>query len=395
MREVRPGVWRVIVQAGENPITRKRVQLSRTVHGNKRAAQAALDDLRATVPAASPSSRTMQIVIGEWWRGQTRATKTAETWRPLIDKRILPMIGHIPVTAMTAPVVVDMRRRLADDGLPPWQVKHCHAILSSALSYAAENGWCTTNAAKLARAPKVPTKRRKPPGVDVGRRLLDAAAAMDDPTIAVWLRVVLVTGARRAEVLALRWTDLELVDVDGVVWGTLTVARSLTAVSSGQRPGRRPRGRNGERRTGLVVEVPTKTGSEEEIALDPLTVGELVAHRGRVEVLARAADVRFNAGGYIFAASLDGRVPHRPEWATRMSRRVCAAAGVEGVRLHDLRHRAAAVAMASGLSAQATAGHLRHASPKMTLDVYGGAIDDEERQVALVLARSLDGPGPS
>lgn len=389
MREVRSGVWRVTVQAGDDPFTGKRRQLSRTVHGNKRAAQAALDDLRSTVPAAD-SPTTVRVALEEWWRARPRAPKTAQTWRPLIDRRLIPLLGEMRVAALTAPIIIEARERFADDGLPPWQVKHCHAILSSMLTYAGERGWVTTNAALVARPPKVDHKRRKPPGAAVGRQLLVASAAMEDPTIAVWLRVALVTGARRSEVLALRWSDLMLANVEGETWGVLTVARSLVAVSSGQKPGRRPRGRNGEQRTGLVIEGPTKTGTEEDIAVDPATVAELLAHRGRVEALARAAGVKVASNGYVFAGSLDGRTPLRPEWATKTFHRVCAVAGIEGVRLHDLRHRAAAVAMASGASAQAAAGHLRHASPKMTLDVYGGSIDAEERQVALALARSLD-----
>lgn len=399
LRETKPGVWRVKVSYGANVLTGKRKQVSRVVHGNKRAAQAVLDDLKAMAPTAPGDDVVMRAVIEEWWRVKKRAAKTAQTWRPLIDNHVLPTIGHVPAQQVTAPLVLDWHALLAKRGLPPWQVRHCHVIVSSALTYAASRGWAmaTTRgmrmatAAQLAGPPPVERKRRRPPGVDVGPRLLAAAADMKPEMIHTWLRVVLVSGCRRNEVLALRWTDLELVERDGEIWGALTVARSLTALSTQQKPGRRPNDGNGGR-TGLIIEGPTKKSTELRIGLDPGTVAELVAHRGRVEAAARRGAVRFFDGGFIFAGSLDGRAPLRPEWATRTWGRVCRRAGIEGVVLHDARHRAAAVPMAAGLSAQAVAGHLRHASPKMTLDVYGGAIDDEEWQVARVLGRSLD-PG--
>lgn len=393
LREIRPGVWRIIVDRGQDPATGNRRQRSATVHGNKRAAQARLDELRAENPGKVTTSVTLAHLDAAWWPTTTLAPSTIANWRPLIDRWLLPELGATKLRDLTPPVIVMWHHTMAAKGAAAHTAAKAHMILGRMLSHAQALGWVTINAARLAPRPKAQTRRRRSPGSDVGRLLLDAAAGMG-PVVSAWLRVVLVTGARRGEVLALRWTDLDAKRTGDAVDATVTIARSLTAVSTAQRPGRRPRSPNGEQRTGSIVEKTTKTDRTRVVALDDATFAELVGLLGHLEAKAAEVGMEFDRGGYLFPGSVDGARPMRPEWATKMHHRLCDAAGVgREVRLHDLRHRAASVAMAAGLSAQATADHLGHAKPSMTLDRYGGSVDDEGRRVAAALARSLDGEG--
>jgi integrase len=59
------------------------------------------------------------------------------------------------------------------------------------------------------------------------------------------------------------------------------------------------------------------------------------------------------------------------------------------VRLHDLRHTAATLALAAGVPVRDVADNLGHASPSITLDIYGHAVPEGSRRVADAMDRAL------
>ncbi|MCW2905156.1 MAG: integrase family protein, partial [Streptosporangiaceae bacterium] len=103
--------------------------------------------------------------------------------------------------------------------LSPATIRRIHFTVRGVLWAAERWGWITSKPAVLARKPRVPTPQPDPPTVAQASRIIDAAWAEDDDWgTLVWL--VMVTGMRRAELLALRWSD---VDFDA---GIVTVRRN-------------------------------------------------------------------------------------------------------------------------------------------------------------------------
>ena len=131
--------------------------------------------------------------------------------------------------------------------MSPGTVRRVHAILSAALNYAVSWGWIDRNPADYAHPPKLPRRRALPPQPEQVAELLNAAAATDDE-LAVFLWLAVTSGARRGELVALRWID---VDFDH---GLLRI-NSNYVVRSGQR---RLKG--------------TKTDDERWLSLDAVTV---------------------------------------------------------------------------------------------------------------------------
>ncbi len=137
-------------------------------------------------------------------------------------------------------------------------IRRIHFAIRGVLSAAERWGWITNNPAVLARKPRQPTPQPDPPTVAQAARIIDAAWAEDDGWgTLVWL--VMVTGMRRAELLALRWPD---VDLDA---GVVSVRRNYVRVS---------------RRS---IEKDTKTHQMRRLAIDPATVEVLTEHRQRYE----------------------------------------------------------------------------------------------------------------
>ncbi|MBA2324888.1 MAG: site-specific integrase, partial [Pseudonocardiales bacterium] len=93
-----------------------------------------------------------------------------------------------------------------------------HWILSSVLAAAVRWGWITSNPADAAKKPRKPTPDPDPPSTVDAARIVEAAWQIGpDWGMFVWL--VFVTGMRRAEVIALRWSNL------GLDAGVLTIRR--------------------------------------------------------------------------------------------------------------------------------------------------------------------------
>jgi len=173
--------------------------------------------------------------------------------------------------------------KLRKRGLAPATIRQVHAILRSSLNQAERWGLVQRNVAKLACAPSQPQREQYPP--DVADVLALLAAARDvDSMFGLYVRVMVATGARRAEVCGLRWSDLD------PATATLTVQQSYTLV-----PGVR-----GDR--------PTKTRSARTVALDPVTLDELEDAWMAASLLVQRCglDIERRRTGYIFATDPTG-----------------------------------------------------------------------------------------
>jgi integrase len=196
-----------------------------------------------------------------------------------------------------------------------------------------------------------------------------ALAVERDPDFGCFLRMAVVTGARRGEVCALRWTD-----IDGA---SLRISRSVF----------------GSREDDLR-EKGTKTHATRRVTLDEGTVATLEGQKARSKERAASCGVTLNRDAFLFTSEPDGSVPWRPGRVTLAFLRLCQEVGVEGVRLHDLRHFAATQMLAAGVPVRTVAGRLGHANAATTLNVYAHVLESSDEEAAGVLGALL-GPTAS
>jgi integrase len=116
------------------------------------------------------------------------------------------------------------------------------------------------------------------------------------------------------------------------------------------------------------------------IALDHTTVAALRAHRDRQRAEAAAFGPGYHASGYVFTG-LNGD-PMAPDRLTRTFRSLAAQAGLPPVRLHDLRHGAASLALAAGVDLRTVQELLGHCSIVLTADTYTSVLPDVARTAA-------------
>ena len=77
--------------------------------------------------------------------------------------------------------------------------------------------------------------------------------------------------------------------------------------------------------------------------------------------------------------------PWFPDSVTRSFGRLCTAAGLSGIRLHDLRHYVATRLLTSGVDVRTVAGRLGHRDASTTLNVYSHFIEQADRGAADLL----------
>lgn len=370
-------VWRAKVYAGRQS-DGKRVYVTRTIHGNKRFAEDRLAELLLEVGRSDQvtTDGTFADLVAKWRpiAEVSLSPTTLHEYGRLLDKRLLPRFGRTKVRSIRAADIdafyAELQRRGPTDGggLGAQSIRHIHALLRRLMNQAVRWGWIATSPVTRSSPPRVHRNELTiPQPTDVGRII--AKADETDNELACLLRLAVITGARRGELCALRWTD---VDLKG---RTIGISRSLV----------------GERNSELT-EKGTKTHASRRNSLDGATLKSLESQRHRSEERAHAAGTKLPRDAFIFSDSADGATPWRPNRVTHAFMRVRKEVGISGVRLHDLRHFSATRLLAAGVPVNTVAGRLGHANAATTLNVYGHFLESSDETAAQVLGSLLDGP---
>ena len=332
------------------------------------------------------------LTVGQWltrWLA-TRAHLRASTLRAYeshVRLYLLPHLGGIPLADLQADDVALLaaisRRPQRDRPLSAATRSRLRATLRTALSTAERHGLTDHNAA---RDLELSPGRRPHPVVWTEPRVRAWRAGGSRPPVAVWtaqqtatfvdavdadplgllLRLIALRGLRRGEACGLFWNDLDTA-ADGTI--TLTVRRQLVEV-----------------RGAPTLTEPKSAASCRTVALDADTANRLTdQHR-------RAGD----RSGPMFTTAAGG--PLRPGTVTHRFARLVAAADLPPIRLHDLRHGAATLALAAGADLKVIQDLLGHASIVLTADTYTSvlptvATDSAEAVARLVRSAAVHPPG--
>jgi integrase len=370
-RELKKGVWELRVSLGKDPVTGKYGLLSKTFHGNARAADSALRDLiDQQAPRTDGTGATFGQLLDQWLEECDRmdlSPTTMRTYRAQIKQTIRPRLGKVKLNQLTARNLDTLYGVMKEEGKSPKTIRNHHAIISSALHQAVRWGWVRSNVADMAKAPRVAQRRVEAPSLEIVRTVIEAAEKRD-PVVASLLMLAALTGMRRGELCALRWSDVELKP------GVIEVSRSVVVVVGG------------------LAEKTTKTDRSRRVALDPVGVALLKMHRGRVVTWNKEAGAQLAADAFVFSPLVECTVPFRPDNVTSFFIRVRDEVGAKSVRLHDLRHFTATQLIGAGVDVRTVAGRLGHSDPSVTLRVYSHALEERDRAAANIMGKVLSAP---
>lgn len=367
--------WELKVYLGRDALSGRKRWAYRTFRGGKREAQRALAAMVAEADRGglARTTATVGALLEEWFAhaAPSFSPKNVVETRGVLDRNLLPFLGTVPLSKLGSADLDRFYRRLADKGgrsgrpLSASTVRRTHGILHRALVQGVRWGWLVQNPAASATPPRVPTPDIRPPSPAELARLF-ALAKETDSDLADFILLAAALGARRSELVALRWSD---VDLDA---GRLTVSRGIVSGPDG------------------LVEKDTKTHASRRVSLDGTTIDALQAHRERASDRATMCGIELPAGAFVFSAEVDGSVSWHPDSASRSFTRLCRRAGIKGVRLHDLRHYVATRLLSSGVDVRTVAGRLGHRNAATTLNVYSHFLVESDREAADVLGRLFD-----
>ena len=400
MRERTPGHWQIRAFAGLDPVTGRPRQIARTVLGTKTAARNALRALEVEIQEGKrrdTAARTVGDLLDKWLEvAETRQRpRTLYENRSKIENRIRPRLGYIRLDKLGAADLDAAYREWlttplngATEPLSPASVMKLHAILSAALRQAAKWGWIGLVPTALASPPRVTSREMLVPTPEQLTKLI-REAEKSDPVLTCAIALAALTGARRGELTALRWSDIDLTR------DRVRISKSLTVTGGVQHTG------------------PTKTHALRDLALDPVASGVLRFRWDSMKALAKAAESPLIDDPYVLSYNANGALPVNPDTLTHRFAALCRA--LEGpalkrlkkvdpnatranlppakrwpFRFHDLRHFSVTTLIAAGVDARTVAARHGHSRATMTLDRYAHALPERDRAAAGILGESVN-----
>ena len=245
-------------------------------------------------------------------------------------------------------------------------VRYVHSVVKRALDDAVNWGRLARNPAARATPPSAKAAKAPKPTTWTAAELREFLDSVRGARFyPLWL-LVATTGVRRGEAIGLRWRDL---DLDGA---SMAVTNARVAV-----------GRE-------VVDSPPKSGHGRAVALDTATVAALRAHRKAQAAEQLALGPAYETTGYVFTWE-DGR-PLHPDYVSAAFRRAVARLDVQTIRLHDLRHTWASLALGAGVNPKIVSERLGHATVGFTLDVYSHVMPGLQEDAAATVAALVVDP---
>lgn len=318
-----------------------------------------------------------QVTVAEyleaWLSNLDVKPKTLAMYRYNVERYIVPALGAVQLQALRPRHVSRLHGDLSatpgrgGTALGYATVSSVHRTLRAALTVAISEGILTRNVAVDAGAPRRPrgnTARAESRALSLAELRSFLRVATRHRLGALFV-LTANTGARRGEMLYLRWSHLDLDN------GQVTIEGSRGLVDN------------------KPMEGPTKTGTPRRVSIGRHVVDAMIEHReAQLAERALAGDRWLGAeDGYVFCRG-DGR-PIHPDTPSKLMRDFAEAAGVRRVRFHDLRHTHASLLLAGGLAPHVVGGRLGHANPTTTMSIYAHVLQERADEVGQAFADLL------
>lgn len=335
----------------------------------------------------APTRVTLRAFVEDTWLSEVSTQlrpSTLESYSRYLRLHVLPVLGDRPLQTITGGMLTKLYADLlavgmkdagklvdgAPRGLSVRTVRYVHTITGAVLGAAVEHGLLQRNPAKLAKPPKPSAGATGKDRMQVwtGQQLAAYLAAERGERMHPLWHLLATTGLRRGEALGLGWRHL---DLDGA---KLTVRRTLVDVvdAEGDAP---------------VWSDPKTAKGNRTVELDAGTVAVLRALRAQQAQERLAVGPGYRDHDLVFAWP-DGR-PYHPERISRTFQARAKRASVPVIRLHDLRHTWATLALTAGVHPRVVQERLGHSAVSITLDIYSHVVagmqtDAAERVAALI-----------
>lgn len=325
----------------------------------------------------SPSTKTVGDYLQTEWlptiRNRDLKPSTYNSYESLVRLYIVPALGMDRLQDLGPGRINQFYAQLGENGrlrgggpLAKKTIRNIHVTLRKSMADAVRWNLIPRNPCEYADPPKVRGASKRQMQTWTPDELRTFLQNMSDDRLYPAFFLAASTGLRRGEVLGVRWRDIDLEN------GSLSVRQSLVSID-------------------YRLEVsPPKNGRERRLDLDSETVAVLREWKSKQneERLAMGHLYRREAAGDLVFTKLEGGPLHPDFFSQTFDRRV-AKMDLPRIRLHDLRHTHASIALVAGVDTKVISERLGHASVAFTSDIYshvqrGLQADAAERIAAVV-----------
>jgi len=353
------GTWQAIISVGKS--AGKRIR--KWVYGKTRKEVAEkltrLQTQKLDGQLLTRERLTVAELLDRWlshWSPDLAAS-SRHRYQQMADNHIKPHLGSVIVEKLQALQIRALLDKLADDGRGERTRQYVFATLRRAFTLAVRLDLATVNPCSKLEPPRSTPKRIDPPNADQIGSLFTAAEGSEFEAVFV---LAAMTGLRQGELFALSWQDIDLER------RSLTVQRSLEEV----------RGK-------LALKEPKSAAGRRSVRLPQVAVDVLHEHRKRLLAAGKAGSP------WVFTDA-DGGFLRKSNFQRRVWDPLKKAAGLTGVRFHDLRHAHASMLLRQNTHVKIVQERLGHSTIKLTMDTYSHLLADAQDEAQDEAADAMD-----
>ena len=291
-------------------------------------------------------NQTLKVYLDQWLEQVHKPairTSTYYMYRTILDKHIIPTLGHIRLQRLTPQQVQAFYAGKVEDGFGFHWVKKFHIVLHAALENAVRWNLVARNVCDLVTPPVPQQNDIQPLTAEQVRRLLEAARG---GKLEAFITVAVNTGMRRGELLGLHWQDIDF-EV-----GCLYVRRSVSRVGT----------------FGIKELEPKTQRSKRKIELSPFVIETLKRHRERQRLMREKVGDRWREQGIAFCNRYGGYIEVSNLHVA--FKQLLRSAGLPDIRFHDLRHSVASILLSVEVHPKVVQELLGHSHIGITIAIY-------------------------
>ena len=353
--------WQLQIYTGIGPDGKSKRHFE-TVRGRKGEAQRRLTELLSSLDKGiytRPGKLTVADLLNQFLQGYVKtkcSQKTQDGYQMIMERHLIPALGHIQLKQLQ-PQVIQAYYGKACEKLSGRTVHKHHRLLKQSLKYGVRQGYLGRNPCDLVDSPSWKARPMRTLTTEELENLLEIASGNRFYPV---IYTAVSTGLRQAELLGLRWRDIDL-DLQSI-----SVCRTLY-----------------KRRGVCEFKEPKTSHSKRRVSMTAKLADYLSEYREERESLSLHLGRLLKPDDLIFA-SVEGK-PIDPYVLSHAFNKLAKRAGLKDVRFHDLRHTFASLMLLRGAKPKVISEALGHASVAFTMDTYSHIIEGMQSEAMALL----------
>lgn len=367
------GTWQAAITIGRNPngtqkrkyiYGKTRTEVSDKLNNVIKELKIGLQLDLSKVPSVS---EWLNLWLWSYKKSNIKPT-TFEQYEVLIRKHIVPKIGDIKLTKLKAEHLQLMYNEMYNRGKAVRTIQLTHNVIHAALKQAVKCGNVITNVSEATVLPKNTKREMRVLTEEEQKTFLETVKEHELYNAFVFS---LFTGVRRGELLALKWSDIDLDNK------TVEIRRSVIRVKN----------YNGETKSKLIISTPKTETSNRVIPLLDFLTDILKLHKREQDCIKQLKGSDYEDNELVFPTKNGTLID--PTNFNRSLKRALKESGLKGVTPHTLRHSFATRCLEGGASLKALQQFLGHSSILLTGNVYSHALPDYKRSEIQKLSKFI------